>query len=30
MKRIRYMLKDTKLYGSTSDLLNTLKGWIQS
>jgi hypothetical protein len=30
MKRIRYMLRDTKLYGSTSDLLNTLKGWIQS
>ena len=29
MKRIRYMLRDTKLYGSTSDLLNTVKGWLK-
>jgi hypothetical protein len=30
MKRIRYMLKDTGLYGSTSDLLKTCKDWIKS
>ena len=29
MKRIRYMLKATKLYGTTSDLLNTCKGWLK-
>ena len=29
MKRIRYMLRDTKLYGSTTDLLNTVKGWLK-
>ena len=30
MKRIRYMLRDTKLYGSTSDVLETVKGWLKS
>lgn len=30
MKRIRYMLRDTKLYGSTSDVLDTVKGWLKS
>jgi hypothetical protein len=30
MKRIRYMLKATKLYGSTSELLDTVKGWLKS
>ena len=29
MKRIRYMLKATKLYGTTSDLLDTVKGWLK-
>ena len=29
MKRIRYMLKATKLYGTTSELLDTVKGWLK-
>ena len=29
MKRIRYMLRDTKLYGTTSELLDTVKGWLK-
>jgi len=29
MKRIRYILRDTKLYGSVSDILNTCKGWLK-
>jgi hypothetical protein len=29
MKRIRYILKDSKLYGTTSDVLDTAKLWIK-
>jgi hypothetical protein len=29
MKRIRYILRDTKLYGSVSDILDTCKGWLK-
>ena len=29
MKRIRYILLDTKLYGRSSEVVETCKGWIQ-